>query len=82
MFFLTGRESALALRRRQLAWIGPNQFVHPNRDGLGGSVVSSKVKTGDLRLSLSRPWLFVRNRQRLFQLCHILLFRAAGILQA
>ena len=45
-------------------------------------VLSSRVKTGDLRLFLNRSWLFVRNRQKLFHLCHILRFKAAGTLQA
>ena len=47
----------------------------------GRSVLSYSVKTGNLLLALSRPSLFVRNRQRRSHLCHILLFRAAKILQ-
>ncbi len=46
------------------------------------SVLSLRVKTSDLRMFLSRSWLFVRNRRRLSHLCQILRFRAAGILQA
>ena len=48
----------------------------------GRSVLSRSVKAGDLRLFLNRSALFVGNRQRLSPLCHILRFRAAGILQA
>ena len=48
----------------------------------GRSVLSHSIKAGDLQLFLNDSSLFVWNRHRLSQLCHILRFRPAGILQA
>lgn len=48
----------------------------------GRSVLSHSIKAGDLRLFSNDSSLFVWNRHRLSQLCHLLRFRPAGILQA